>query len=72
MKPYKEIVDILTHLQVVDEIHVFLVKMFEEIVSIKKQGELWVEDKQNLTFMEMKISLTKKISGVLYKCSDFS
>ncbi|KAK0048733.1 reticulocyte-binding protein 2 a-like isoform X3, partial [Biomphalaria pfeifferi] len=72
MRPYIELVEIGLKLHNLEEIKELLNHVLEDVDLVKKKGELWIEEKETSTFMEMKQFITEKTSEILNRCTSVS
>uniref|UniRef100_A0A2C9LGV3 Uncharacterized protein n=1 Tax=Biomphalaria glabrata TaxID=6526 RepID=A0A2C9LGV3_BIOGL len=69
MRPYLELVEIGLKLHSLEEIKELLSHVLEDVDLVKKKGELWIEEKETSTFVEMKQFITEKTSEILKRCT---
>ncbi|KAK6978944.1 STE20-like serine/threonine-protein kinase isoform X2 [Biomphalaria glabrata] len=67
MKSYSEVADIVSKVQKLAQIKELLQKVLENIDSVKEKCELWIEDKENLSYTEVKQFINCKTSEALHK-----
>nr|KAI8732118.1 STE20-like serine/threonine-protein kinase isoform X2 [Biomphalaria glabrata] len=65
MWPYLELADVMLKLRNLEEIKECVHNIVERIDSIKKKGELWIEEKETSTFIDIKHYITEKTLEVV-------
>ncbi|XP_055900231.1 reticulocyte-binding protein homolog 2a-like isoform X2 [Biomphalaria glabrata] len=68
MRPYSELVNIGLKLQTLEKIKECLENVLVDIDLVKVKGELWIEEKETSSFIEMQKYITDKISDILQRC----
>ncbi|XP_055897628.1 uncharacterized protein LOC129928240 isoform X2 [Biomphalaria glabrata] len=65
MKCYLEVADIVLKVQKIEQIKELLQKVLEDIDSTKNKCTLWIEEKENLSYTEIKEYIRDKFSEIL-------
>ncbi|KAK0055169.1 reticulocyte-binding protein 2 a-like isoform X3, partial [Biomphalaria pfeifferi] len=68
MRPYTELVNIGLKLQTLEKIKECLQNVLVDINLVKVKGELWIEEKETSSFIEMQKYIKDKISDILQRC----
>ncbi|XP_055897458.1 uncharacterized protein LOC106069067 isoform X2 [Biomphalaria glabrata] len=68
MRPYKQLLDILTNLYNLETVKNKLQNMIVAIELIKTKGDSWIEEKETSTYQEIKQFITDQTSEVLQCC----
>ncbi|XP_055897498.1 uncharacterized protein LOC129928227 isoform X2 [Biomphalaria glabrata] len=68
MRPNSELADISSKLENLEEINDFFQNIVMELSLVKNKCELWIQEKETLTFTEVKEYITETTKDILQRC----